>query len=37
MTNESDILQAVYQVILDRKANPTDKSYTASLMNGGID
>jgi phosphoribosyl-ATP pyrophosphohydrolase len=37
MTNESDILQAVYQVILDRKTNPTDSSYTASLMRGGID
>jgi phosphoribosyl-ATP pyrophosphohydrolase len=37
MTSESDILQAVYQVILDRKINPTDSSYTASLMRGGID
>jgi len=37
MTNENDILQAVYQVIIDRKANPTDSSYTASLMRGGID
>jgi len=37
MTNEDDILQAVYQVILDRKANPTDNSYTTSLMRGGID
>ena len=37
MMNEGDILQAVYQVILDRKANPTDSSYTASLMRGGID
>jgi phosphoribosyl-ATP pyrophosphohydrolase len=37
MTNEDDILQAVYQVILDRKANSTDTSYTASLMRGGID
>ena len=37
MINESDIFQAVYQVILDRKANPTDSSYTASLMRGGID
>jgi len=37
MKNEDDILQAVYQVILDRKANPTDGSYTASLMRGGID
>ena len=37
--NEShdDILQAVYQVIQERKANPTEKSYTASLMARGID
>ena len=32
-----DILQAIYQVLLDRKANPTDSSYTASLMQKGID
>ena len=31
------ILDAVYQVILDRKANPSDNSYTASLMAKGID
>ncbi len=31
------ILDAVYQVILDRKANPSDSSYTASLMAKGID
>lgn len=31
------ILDAVYQVILDRKANPSDTSYTASLMAKGID
>lgn len=37
MTNDNDILQAVYNVILDRKTNPTDTSYTASLMRGGID
>ncbi|NTV49495.1 MAG: phosphoribosyl-ATP diphosphatase [Geobacteraceae bacterium] len=38
MKNEDDILQAVYQVILDRKANPADgSSYTTSLMRGGID
>lgn len=37
MTNNEDILQSVYQVILDRKANPTDNSYTTSLMRGGID
>jgi phosphoribosyl-ATP pyrophosphohydrolase len=32
-----DILQAIYQVILERKANPSDCSYTASLMAKGID
>lgn len=37
MTNEGDILQAVYQVILNRKNNPSDSSYTSSLMRGGID
>ena len=37
MTNNNDILQTVYQIILDRKANPTDSSYTATLMRGGID
>ncbi len=31
------ILDAVYRVIMDRKANPTDTSYTASLMTKGID
>ena len=37
MTGTHDILAAVYQIILDRKANPTDSSYTAALMRGGID
>lgn len=37
MTSESDILQAVYEVILDRKENVSDSSYTSSLMRGGID
>ncbi|MEI7817557.1 MAG: phosphoribosyl-ATP diphosphatase [Desulfuromonadales bacterium] len=37
MTTESEILQVVYQTILDRKTNPTDSSYTTSLMRGGID
>ena len=31
------ILDAVHRVILDRKANPSDNSYTASLMAKGID
>lgn len=32
-----DILQAVYQVIRERKANQSEQSYTASLMAKGID
>ena len=32
-----DILAAVYRVIQERKANPTEASYTASLMGKGID
>lgn len=31
------ILDAVYQVILDRKAAPAESSYTASLMQKGVD
>ena len=38
MTREQDdILQAIYQVILERKANGGDKSYTASLLAKGLD
>ena len=37
MSQQQHILDAVYQVILDRKANPSDSSYTASLMQKGID
>ncbi len=36
-SEHDDILQAVYQVILERKANPGESSYTASLMAQGID
>jgi phosphoribosyl-ATP pyrophosphohydrolase len=32
-----DIIQSLYKVILDRKANPSEKSYTTSLMAKGID
>jgi len=32
-----DIIAAVYRVIQERKANPSDSSYTASLMGKGID
>lgn len=34
---QNHILDAVYQVILDRKANPSETSYTASLMRKGLD
>jgi len=37
MSEQQHILDAVYQVILDRKANPSDSSYTASLMQKGLD
>jgi len=37
MNNNDDILQAVYQVILDRKNCPAESSYTSSLMHKGID
>ena len=37
MSEQQHILEAIYQVILDRKANPSDTSYTASLMHKGID
>jgi len=37
MNNNDDILLAVYQVILDRKTQPAESSYTASLMQKGID
>jgi phosphoribosyl-ATP pyrophosphohydrolase len=32
-----DIIQAIYEVIQERRANPTENSYTASLMAKGID
>lgn len=37
MNQHDDILQAVYRVILERKAHPSEKSYTASLMEKGVD
>jgi phosphoribosyl-ATP pyrophosphohydrolase len=37
MKEHNDTLQALYQVILERKLNPSESSYTASLMNKGID
>jgi phosphoribosyl-ATP pyrophosphohydrolase len=37
MTNNGEILQALFHVIQERKANPSETSYTASLMQKGID
>ena len=37
MSEQPHILDAVYQVILDRKATPSDTSYTASLMQKWLD
>ena len=37
MSAQNHILDAVYQVILERKANPEENSYTASLMKKGLD
>lgn len=34
---QEDILQAIYEVIQERKRNPSDSSYTASLFAKGID
>lgn len=35
--NRQQILEAIYKVILERKNNPSDVSYTSSLMLKGID
>ncbi|AJE02354.1 phosphoribosyl-ATP diphosphatase [Geobacter pickeringii] len=37
MSERDDILQAVYQVIQERKGASADSSYTASLLQKGID
>jgi phosphoribosyl-ATP pyrophosphohydrolase len=37
MSEQQQILDAVYQVILERKANPSDSSYTTALMQKGLD
>jgi phosphoribosyl-ATP pyrophosphohydrolase len=34
---QQDILQAIYEVIQERRSSPPEKSYTASLMAKGID
>jgi phosphoribosyl-ATP pyrophosphohydrolase len=35
--HQDDILKDIYQIILERKANPKEGSYTAALMTNGID
>jgi phosphoribosyl-ATP pyrophosphohydrolase/phosphoribosyl-AMP cyclohydrolase len=37
MNEQQDILDAVYRVILERKSNPSEKSYVASLYAKGLD
>mgnify|MGYP003423777763 CR=1 FL=1 len=37
MTENNDILEAVYRIILDRKNHPTEQSYVASLYAKGLD
>jgi phosphoribosyl-ATP pyrophosphohydrolase len=37
MQDENDILEALYQVIQERRQNPTEKSYVASLFAKGLD
>ena len=37
MSERDDILQAVYEVIQERKSASADASYTASLLQKGID
>jgi len=37
MNGNDDILEAVYQIILDRKHHPTEQSYVASLYARGLD
>lgn len=37
MTEHNDILDALYRVVLERKHNPSEKSYVASLYAKGLD
>lgn len=37
MTQDSSIFTQLMAVIEDRKANPSDKSYTTKLLNGGAE
>jgi phosphoribosyl-ATP pyrophosphohydrolase len=35
--HDDHVLQELYKVVLERKANPSDNSYTSSLLTKGID
>jgi phosphoribosyl-AMP cyclohydrolase / phosphoribosyl-ATP pyrophosphohydrolase len=37
MQDDSDILETLYQVIQERRQNPSEKSYVASLFAKGLD
>jgi phosphoribosyl-ATP pyrophosphohydrolase len=37
MNNDQDILAAIYQVVQERKHNPSENSYVASLYAKGLD
>lgn len=37
MRQQDHILDALYRVVQERKANPSENSYTASLMRKGLD
>ena len=36
MNDNNDIIKRLYEVIIDRKNNPPEKSYVVSLLKGGI-
>jgi len=37
MSEQSQIIDSIYRVILERKTNPAESSYTATLMSKGLD
>lgn len=37
MKMSNDVLQALYQTVIDRKENPQEGSYTCYLLDKGLD
>ncbi len=37
MRNDNDLLTTIYEVVQERKQNPVEKSYVASLYSKGLD